>query len=107
MPHHPPRLGLVLVEHLDRELNFTPQQKQAVTQIIERHRARMETLSASIRPQMRQELDATSAEIEKVLTPEQRTKYESLQLHRQQRRMNRRGPRRVPPGLPGPPPPDV
>ena len=105
-PPHGARLGM-LVEHLDRQLNFSPQQKQAVAQIVERHRARIEALSASVRPQMRQELDATNAEIEKVLTPEQRTKFESLQLHRQQRRMNHRGPRGVAPGLPAPPPPDV
>jgi Spy/CpxP family protein refolding chaperone len=90
----------MLVEHLDRQLNFTPQQKQAVTQIIERHRQRIEAISASVRPQMRAELDATGAEIEKVLTPEQRTKFQSLQLHRQ-RRMNRHGIER---GMPPPPP---
>jgi Spy/CpxP family protein refolding chaperone len=102
---HAPRLGL-LVEHLDHELNFTPQQKTAVTQIVERHRARIEALSASVRPQVRQELDATNAEIEKVLTPEQRTKFEALQLHRRQR-MNRRGSHGMAPGLPPAPPPDV
>jgi Spy/CpxP family protein refolding chaperone len=104
-PPHGARIGM-LVEHLDHELNFTPQQKQQAAQIIERHRARMEALSASIRPQMRQELDATGAEIEKILTPEQRTKFQSMQLHRQQHRMNRRG-HGPAPGLPGPPPPDV
>lgn len=108
MPRHAPRLGQLLVEHLDHELNFTPQQKQMVTQIVERHRARIEAISASIRPQMRQELDATNAEIDKVLTPEQRTKFQALQLHRQQRRMNRRGPRgAMAPGLPPSAPPDA
>ena len=102
MPRHPPRLG-TLVEHLDRQLNFTPQQKQAVTQIVERHRERIEALSASIRPQMRAELDATNAEIEKLLTPEQRTKFQQLQ----QRHINRRRQRGVERGLPPPPPPDA
>ena len=102
LPHHPPRLGL-LVEHLDRELHFTPQQKQAVTQVIERHRQRIEAISASVRPQMRAELDATNAEIEKLLTPEQRTKFQQLQ----QRHINRRRQRGVERGLPPPPPPDA
>jgi Spy/CpxP family protein refolding chaperone len=105
MPRHAPHLGMI-VEHLDRQLNFTPQQKAAVTQIVERHRQRIEALSASVRPQMRQELDATNAEIEKVLTPEQRTKFQQLQQQRQQRR-NRRGPRGAVPGMPHPPPPDA
>src|SRR6266542_1612044 len=53
-----------IVEHLDRELHFTPQQKAAVQQIIDQHRARIDAISAAVRPQMRQEIDATNAEIE-------------------------------------------
>lgn len=101
LPRHAPRLGM-LVDHLDHELHFTPQQKAAVTQIIERHRQRIEAISTSIRPQMRAELDATNAEIDKVLSPEQRTKFQSLQ----QRHLNRRRQRGMERGLP-PPPPDV
>lgn len=105
MPRHPPRLTQRLVEHLDDQLHFTAQQKDAVKQIIERHRVRIEAISSSVRPQMRQELDATNAEIEKILTPEQRTKFQEMQSHMQQRRMNRRGPRGMGPA--SPPPPDV
>ena len=67
-----------LVEHLDSQLHFTPQQKQAVQQIVERHHARMSAISASIRPQMRQEIDSTNAEIEKILNPEQREKFRGI-----------------------------
>jgi Spy/CpxP family protein refolding chaperone len=101
-PRHAPRLGM-LVEHLDRELHFTPQQKQAVTQVIDSHRKRIEAISASVRPQMRAELDATNAEIEKLLTPEQRAKFQQLQ----QRHINRRRQRGAERGLPPPPPPDA
>jgi Spy/CpxP family protein refolding chaperone len=93
-----PRLDR-LVEHLDHELQFTPQQRDAVKQIVERHRQRIQALSESIRPQMRQELDATNAEIEKVLTPEQRPKFQALS---QRMRQRHRGMRPA-----GPPPPDV
>lgn len=103
MPHGRPPLGR-LVEHLDEQLHFTPQQKQAVTQIIQNHQARMHALSDSIRPQMRAEIDATNAEIEKLLTPEQRTKFQTMQAQRQQRRMNRRGQRGMPPPAAPPPP---
>jgi hypothetical protein len=83
-----------LVDHLDNQLHFTPQQKAAVTQIIERHRQRIEAISAGIRPQMRAEIDATNAEIEKVLNPEQQQKFREISSH--MRRHHR--------GEPGPPP---
>ncbi len=98
MAPHPPRfLSDRLVEHLDHELQFTPQQRDAVKQIIEHHRQRIQAISDGIRPQMRQELDATNAEIEKVLNPDQQKKFRELssRMHRH------RGMR------PAPPPPDV
>jgi len=97
-PPHAPRLDR-LVEHLDHMLNLTPQQHDAVRRIVERHAARMQQINASVRPQIRQEIDSTNAEIEKVLTPEQRTKFRDLQ----QRHMNRRGSHGMRPA--GPPPP--
>jgi hypothetical protein len=75
-----------IVERLDRELNLTPQQKTAVQQIIERHRARIDAIMGGVRPQVRRELDATNAEIEKVLTPDQRDKFAKMRM-----RMPRRG----------------
>ena len=97
--HRPPRAPHFdrVVEHLDHALDLTPQQHESVKQIVARHGSRIEAISASIRPQMRQEIDAMNAEIEKVLTPEQRNKFQQLQ----QRHMNRRGPR----GMRGMPPP--
>jgi len=100
--HRPPRAPRLerLVEHLDSQLHFTPQQKEAVTQIVARHHARIEAIAANTRPQMRQEIDATNAEIEKVLTPEQRQKFQALSEHmRQRHRGIMRGG--------GPPPPDL
>lgn len=86
MPHHPPGFRSDrLVNHLDDQLHFTPQQREAVKQIVDRHRARIESISTGLRGQMRQEIDATNAEIDKVLTPEQRVKFHE----QQQRRMNR------------------
>ncbi len=73
-----------IVNHLDHELNLTPAQKSEITQIIDRHRARIDAIWAAVRPQTRQEIDATNAEIERVLTPDQRTKFRSLQMHMRQ-----------------------
>lgn len=67
-----------IVNRLDDQLHFSPQQRAAVQQIIDRHRARIEAIWASVRPQTRQEIDATNAEIEKVLTPDQQVKFREI-----------------------------
>ena len=69
-----------IVKHLDNELNFTPQQRAQVTQIIAARQKRIAVIQAAFRPQIRQEIDQTNAEIEKILTPEQRTKFEQLKM---------------------------
>ena len=48
---------------------------------------------ANVRPQIRQELDATNAEIETVLTPEQKTKFADLRMRIGARRHDRNSPR--------------
>ncbi|HEY6843303.1 MAG TPA: hypothetical protein VI391_03990 [Thermoanaerobaculia bacterium] len=83
-----------ILERLDRELHLTPQQKTQVQQILDRHRARIEAAMANVRPQIRQEIDATNAEIEKVLTPDQRAQFAKMKM----RMPHRRGPGGPPPG---------
>jgi hypothetical protein len=75
-----------VVDHLDRELHLNPQQKTEIQQIIENHRKRIDGLWTSVRPQVRQELDAANAEIEKVLTPEQREKFSKMRMRTLQHR---------------------
>ena len=69
-----------IVEHLDRDLHLTPQQKVEIQAIIDRHRVRMESIMSGVRPQMRQEIDAANAEIETVLTPQQRAEFEKTRM---------------------------
>jgi Spy/CpxP family protein refolding chaperone len=69
-----------MTDRLTHELDLSPQQKTQVQQIIERHRAKIDATMANVRPQVRQELDATNAEIDKILTPEQRTKFANLRM---------------------------
>jgi len=78
-----------MAERLTKELDLSPQQKTQVQQIIERHRAKIDATMANVRPQVRQELDATNAEIEKVLTPEQKTKFANLRMRIGARRRDR------------------
>lgn len=80
-----------IVHHLDRQLNLTPQQLVAVQQIVERHRQRIDALLASVRPGIRQEIDATNAEIDRVLTPQQREKFRTMRMHMLQREHHMRG----------------
>jgi hypothetical protein len=78
--HAPDSVRSRILHHLDRELKLTPQQRDQIGAIMETHHKRMEQISEGIRPQMRQELDSANREIEAVLTPEQRTKYEAMRM---------------------------
>jgi hypothetical protein len=69
-----------MTDRLTHELDLSPQQKTQVQQIIERHHAKIDATMAAVRPQVRQELDATNAEIEKVLNPEQKKKFAKLRM---------------------------
>jgi Spy/CpxP family protein refolding chaperone len=66
----------MFVEHLSRKLDLTQQQRTEVEKILERRRARVE----AIRANAHKEIDETNAEIEKVLTPEQRKKFDELKM---------------------------
>lgn len=81
-----------IVEHLDRELHLTAQQKAAVQRIVDQHHVKIDSILSRLRPQIRAELDAANAEIDKLLTPEQREQFKKIRM-------------RVPPGgHRGPPP---
>ncbi len=69
-----------MADNLGRELQLSPQQKTQVQQIIEKHRAKIDAVMIGVRPQVRQEIDATNKEIETILTAEQRTKFEALRM---------------------------
>jgi hypothetical protein len=69
-----------MADNLGRELQLSPQQKTQVQQIIEKHRAKIDAVMSNVRPQVRQEIDATNQEIETILTAEQRTKFEALRM---------------------------
>ena len=76
-PRHSPE---VIVQHLDRKLHFTPQQRTAVLQILQRREARILQLWSTVHPTVRQEVEATNAEIERLLTPEQRAEFAKIRM---------------------------
>ncbi len=80
-----------IVARLDRELQLTPPQHDEVIRIFETRRQHIEALSAAVRPQIRREIDEGNAEIEKILTPEQRAKFEKMKMRMLPRRDHMRG----------------
>ena len=81
--HHLFQRGFVarrIADRLDHELHLTAQQKIQVQQILDRHRTRIDAIMSGARPQIRQEIDATNAEIEKILTPEQRAQFAKMRM---------------------------
>lgn len=89
-PRHSARFSTEhMTDRLTKALDLSPQQKTQVQQIIERHRAKIDATMANVRPQVRQEVEATNAEIEKVLTPEQKTKFADLRMRIGARRRDR------------------
>jgi hypothetical protein len=86
MPHPP---ASFLVDRLDRRLHFTADQRKEVLLIIERRQARIGQVWASVHPQVRQEVEQTNAEIERVLTPEQRAEFAKIRMKLTPRRDGR------------------
>lgn len=72
---------------LDERLGLTPQQRDTIRRIVERDRAKADSLFREMRPRLRARYDSTSAAIEAVLTPEQR---EEFRRFREERRAERR-----------------
>lgn len=69
-----------IVDRLDRELHLTAAQKSEIQRILDTHHQRVAALMSKVRPQMRQEIEAGNAEIEKILTPQQREQFQHLKL---------------------------
>ncbi len=80
-----------IVARLDRQLQLTPQQHDAITRIFETRRQHIEAITAAVRPQIRREIDEGNAEIEKILTPEQRVKFQNMKMYLLPRRDHMRG----------------
>src|SRR5436190_21468546 len=106
--HHSPRRDFRdhILAHLDHELSLTPQQRDQIGSIMDRHHKRMQEITEGIRPLMHQELDNANHEIEAVLTPEQRKKYDAMRM-RLERFIPGHGRRHEGPPPGGPPPPGI
>ena len=77
----PPFAMKAMVNRLDRRLDLTDAQRSQVEEILRRRHERINEMWSGVRPRVRAELEATNAEIAKVLTPAQRAKFEKLRMH--------------------------
>jgi uncharacterized membrane protein len=76
------------------ELGLSEQQETRIREILEKHRPMTDSILQQSMPHLRAVLDSTQSEIRQILSPEQRSQ------------LDRRLPRREPPGQPGPRPPN-
>jgi Spy/CpxP family protein refolding chaperone len=72
-------MGRHLLKRIDRRLDLTDAQEAQVKAIIDRHTKRMLDELTSVHKNMHAEFNATNAEIETVLTPEQREEFRKMQ----------------------------
>lgn len=70
-----------LVNRLDRRLDLTDAQRAQVEQIIRRRHARIDNIWSSMHPNIRAEVEGANAEITRILTPEQRVKFNQMKFH--------------------------
>lgn len=80
-----------MVNRLDRRLDLTDAQRAQVEEIIRRRHARIDGLWGDLRPRVRAEVEQANAEISRILTPEQRAKFDRLKFHLDGRFGNREG----------------
>jgi hypothetical protein len=79
LPHGGLRVASPRIVHaLTRELKLDAGQQKQITDILERHRQSIERIWSAMRPQVRRELESTNEEIERVLRPDQRPRFEQL-----------------------------
>lgn len=71
----------MMVNRLDRRLDLTDQQRAQVEEIIRRHHTAISTMWKGLHPRVHSEIEQANAEITRILTPEQRRKFERIKLH--------------------------
>ena len=70
----------MMINRLDRQLDLTDTQRTQIQAILQRRHQRMMRLWTEVRPRLGQEIEQTNADIARVLTPEQRVKFEKVKI---------------------------
>jgi len=77
---HLPFAAQMMSRRLDHHLDLTDAQEKQIEQILTRRRVEMDAIVSGMKPRVDATIDRTNAEIEQVLTPEQRAKFEKLKM---------------------------
>jgi hypothetical protein len=90
-----------MIIFIERSIQPTPEQRDQIREILEKHRIRAQEIREKFTEDMKLEFESLEAELDPILTPEQkeRLKRNSRGPWRDPRRFpDRRGPRMKPPG---------
>lgn len=69
-----------IVGRLDRQLDLTDAQRKQVEEIIHRRHRAISEIRGNVHPQIRVQIEKTNQEITRVLTPQQRKKFEEIKM---------------------------
>ena len=81
MREHPERraeLQKRLADRITRDLDLAPDQRTQLEAILPRHAAEFDSLRTEMDTRLRTLLDSSSADVERILTPEQKSKWAAL-----------------------------
>lgn len=78
-----------LMKRLDRRLDLNATQEKQVTEILRAGHERIRGVWSNVAPQVHAEIERTNGEIEKILTPEQRRKFDTIKMKMQPHRDGR------------------
>ena len=85
--HHMRFMSDRVLHRLDRELDLSDAQRAQIEKILVARTSRIVGVWSGIGPEVRREIDATNAEIERVLNPDQRAKFQKLKMRFLRRRI--------------------
>lgn len=90
-----------MVSFIERNIRPTPDQREKIREILEKHRKKTADMREKFMMDMQAEFESLEAELDPILTPEQKNRLKRRRLSpwRDHGRFpDRRGPRRKPPG---------
>ncbi len=81
-----------MLQRFSATLHLTPEQRMQVAAIFEAKRQKIEALRAEMRPKFEEIRTSTSAEIRRLLTPEQQPRFDVMETewHRKMKRFHER-----------------
>ena len=82
-PRHGDRVSFI--DRLDRDLEFSADQRESVELILERHRPRMDSLWREVAPRFETLRADVNSELNAILTPEQQVKHQEMMKRRAER----------------------